>query len=145
MKRNYIVGAILALPVILLFLWVINIQEKVAKAPSVMVSVTGYDPRDLLSGHYILLLPQWEKTDCSQFKENICPEADFDYHYRFYMQEDYAQKLDRVIRKTENLDMKLEFAFPEKAYPIVKELYIENLPWQVWVDKNAYTEEVLEE
>ncbi|MDR1694212.1 MAG: GDYXXLXY domain-containing protein [Lactobacillaceae bacterium] len=136
MKRNYIVAAILAFPVFMLFFWVLSVQNKINNAETVMVAVTGYDPRDLLSGHYVVLRPVWDDTDYEQFNNNKFSRNDFDYSYRFYLPEEDAEYLDRVVGRTRDLKMFLEFAMPANSKPIVKELYIEGLKWKEWLDKN---------
>lgn len=141
MKRNYIVATILVFPIIALFFWVISVNVTMNRADTVFVKVTGYDPRDLLSGHYVVLRPVWGETDCTQFKNDECPSRDFEYSYRFYLPEGDAKYLDRVISRQSDLDMYLLFATPSNGKPLVKDLYINGLQWKIWLDKNPEPKE----
>lgn len=60
--------AALSLPVIFMAGWtgILNF-ERYGSQHDVIIAVSGYDPRDLLSGHYIDLSLNWKDTDCSQF------------------------------------------------------------------------------
>lgn len=137
MKRSYITASILAFPIVVMFFWILMIQDKISKAETIMIAVTGYDPRDLLSGHYVVLRPVWDKTDCSQFENNICDQSKFDYSYRFYLPEQDAKYLDNVITRTLDFNMHLEFAMPNNSLPIIKELYIDNITWKEWLKTNS--------
>ena len=87
-----------------------------------------YDPRDLLSGHYLQLKLNWQKTDCLQFEDRKCPKDRFAPVYRFYIPEQEAQNLEKLIR---NPDTKTEliFTYPEKREPKIKELWINGSKW----------------
>ena len=43
----------------------------------IKLPVMGYDPRDLLSGHYIQYQIDWEKADCNQFEDSVCHKDNF--------------------------------------------------------------------
>lgn len=134
MRRNITIF-LLSIPVLVLLLWVGLINYKIHNAPLVKVVVTGYDPRSLISGHYLNLRPLWEKTDCAQ-----CEPSNFDYTYRFYLSEFEAKYLDRLISRRNDLHMELEFALPVNSSPVIRELYIEDLPWKQWVKQNPAKE-----
>jgi len=137
MKQNSILIAILAFPIILLLLWTLSFQSKISKSETVRIATTGYDPRDLLSGHYINLRLLWDETDCSQFYDNECPDDGFDYRYRFYVPEHDAVCLDRKIASSRDLKIELEFAMPYNSEPIITNLYIESHPWKEWLVKEG--------
>lgn len=82
-KRLYVL--FLALPVIFLLLWVSLLQWQGYNTTDVKIAATGYDPRNLISGHYLTLRLDWIKTDCKQFNNSRCPEAKFDSVYNFYL------------------------------------------------------------
>lgn len=73
------------IPFLALLGWMGYLELQYASAPRVMVAVSGYDPRDILSGHYLNLAPEWDKTDCRQFAGGICPQARFERVYRYYL------------------------------------------------------------
>lgn len=135
MKNRGLLLFLLFLPLIILTLWLGELEIRYAMSPKVYVSATGYDPRDLLSGHYLNLRLDWDKTDCSQFKENTCPKEKFNYSYRYYLPEADARALDKMIFNN-NLDLTLEFAYPENGTPIIRNMLINNTNWEKWTEEN---------
>lgn len=118
-------------PIIVLLFWVIGLQSDISRSEKVIIAVEGYDPRSLISGHYLQLRPVWNKTDCGQFPGQKCPTEAFEDIYRFYLPEGDAQELERLIQKQQP-PMQLEFAF-RRTNPLVRELYIENSMWKNWL------------
>lgn len=139
MKNRALILFLLFFPLILLSLWLGELEIRYALSPRVYVAATGYDPRDLLSGHYLSLRPDWNKTDCSQFKENKCPKKAFNYVYRYYLPEAEAKALDKVIFRG-GIDLRLEFAYPEKGAPLIRNLLINDQHWKTWTDENLNKE-----
>lgn len=139
MQKNKIITA-LAFPIAVLLAWVLFLTIKVATMPEVTVRIAGYDPRDLLSGHYIAYTIDWENTDCSQFKNNTCPEEEFAKYsinaywgdqYRFYIPEKYAAKLDRLFRiNREKHTFEVIYKYSSGISPVARELLIDGKPWQ---------------
>lgn len=132
MHRVILFRVALLFPLVVLLVWILSLQYSVLYGNSVTVAVTGYDPRDLLSGHYLALTPDWSKTDCTQFEENKCPKTDFESHYRFYISEDIVSSLEKLINQ-KRPDMSLEFSY-HNHHPAIRSLLIENKPWQEWYD-----------
>ncbi len=124
----------LLFPLVVLLIWNCWLEGKVLFSPEMTVAAEGYDPRSLISGHYMQLRPVWEKTECSDFAENKCPEKEFESVYRFYLPEQAAEKLDYIIR-TENPELKLIFALPDNSRPLLKNLLINGVSWKNWLDK----------
>ena len=60
-------------PFCALIAWTMWLYVQQATGTEIKVAVTGYDPRDLLSGHYIQYTIDWNKTNCNQFPDGICP------------------------------------------------------------------------
>lgn len=141
MQKNKIITA-LAFPVAVLLAWVLFLTVKVATMPEVTVRIAGYDPRDLLSGHYIAYTIDWDKTDCGQFQNNICPREEFGKHsvtdywgwgeqHRFYIPEEYAEKLDRLFRiNREKHTFEVIYKYSSGISPVARELLIDGKPWQ---------------
>ena len=50
------VHLVVILPVAAMALWLISLNVALTRAREVTLAVTGYDPRDLLSGHYLRYL-----------------------------------------------------------------------------------------
>lgn len=70
--------AALSLPVIFMAGWMgILSFERCSIQHDVIIAVSGYDPRDLLSGHYIDLSLNWKDTDCSQFLKRFVRKSFF--------------------------------------------------------------------
>ena len=98
----------------------------------------GYDPRDLLSGHYIQYQIDWDSTDCSQFRNGQCPEKDFckearwGRQCRFYIPEDKARDLDELFRKRNDTDTKFEvvYSYRPGQKAVAKQLLINGQDWR---------------
>ena len=132
-----ILAVCFALPFVCLVLWTLHLSWQRSHGTEVKVAVTGYDPRDLLSGHYIQYQIDWEKTDCSQFPNRTCPQKDFCHEARwgrqcrFYIPEKYAQELDDLFRHRNDTDMKFEVVysyFPGRE-AIATQLLINGADW----------------
>lgn len=136
-KQKLVIAAAIA-PFVFFTLWMSSLAVNNAlMSNQVKVAASGYDPRDLMAGHYIELRIDWERTDCSQFKDNLCPAKDFHSFYRFYVPEEDAYELDRTIRKIENNDkIDLLFAYHPHRQPLLKNLLIDNKTWQKWLQDN---------
>ena len=136
----------LGLPILALFLWVLILSAKMMFLPEVVVRIGGYDPRDLLAGHYIAYTINWDETDCSQFKNNICPAKEFEMHankarwgeqHRYYIPEEYAKELDYAFRNQEKEKSVFEviYKYTQGLAPIAKELLIDGKPWKETIVK----------
>ena len=127
-----------AIPFVCLVIWTITLTWQRNHGSEVKVAVMGYDPRDLLSGHYIQYRIDWTHTDCSQFKGNQCPEQDFckDARWgrqcRFYIPENKARDLDKLFRKRNDTDTKFEvvYSYQPGRKVIAKQLLINGKDWR---------------
>lgn len=137
MKRHILI-AWLALPVVCLLAWITYLSFERHKGYDVTVVITGYDPRDLLAGRYIAYQIDWQKTDCKQFKNNICPkqrfchEAKWGRQCRFYVPQARAAYLDQLFSKRVNTGDVFEvvYTYHEKHLPIAKTLLINGRDWR---------------
>lgn len=134
-KRNFLIAAVL-LPLVFFMAWISSLEiRENFNTQEVQIAVKGYDPRDLLSGHYISLQLDWADTDCQPFFQQSCPLDEFDAVYRFYMPEKSALELDEKIRKQGNqMRMKLVFAYAKGQKPIVQNLLINGENWQEYLN-----------
>ncbi|MBR1648026.1 MAG: hypothetical protein IJ689_00320 [Alphaproteobacteria bacterium] len=144
MIKNKII-TVLAFPIAILVLWIADLSIRTALMPEVTVRIAGYDPRDIISGHYIAYTIDWEETDCTQFAGRVCPEDEFKNYalneywgdqYRFYIPESKAKELDKMFRNRRaehNFDIIYKYTpgFP----PLAKELLIDGKPWQETIIK----------
>jgi len=76
MKNKSLVLAFL-IPAIALASWVLVLSHERRSGDEVKVVIKGYDPRDLLSEHYIQYEIDWEKTDINQFWQYQSYKDDF--------------------------------------------------------------------
>lgn len=130
-----IIVAGVMLPVIFFAGWIGMLEWQLAEAPEVKIAARGYDPRDLLSGHYLNLTLDWNATDCTQFKKDKCPFKRFDLYYRFYMPEKEAKELDLLIRRRTDFDINLIFSYPQNGSPRLKNMLINQTPWKQWLQR----------
>ena len=134
------------------FLWIIPIVVLLGQvmyltiwtrtSQQVVIAIQGYDPRSLLSGHYINYQIDWDKTDCWQFEEGVCPRDDFrQIPHRFYVPQKDAGQLDRLLRfgngnAAEPLQFEIVFAYEKGRQPIAKTLLINGEQWKDYLSKN---------
>ena len=137
MNKKFLILA-LSFPFIALIVWTISLYVQQSTGTEIKVAVMGYDPRDLLSGHYIRYTIDWEKTDCSQFPNGICPKEEFckqsrfGNQCRFYIPERHAEKLDLLFRRRNNTTMIFEVIYSYQAggEPLAKKLLINGKDWR---------------
>ncbi len=136
MKRN-ILTAVLVLPVVCLLIWITFLSVSLSYMHSIKVVIKGYDPRDLLSGRYIAYQIDWDKTDCTQFYDHICPKEEFcresrwGRQCRFYVPETRADSLNELFQSgRENGDIfEVIYAYKKGYPPIGKALLINGRDW----------------
>ena len=139
--KNKVLLFILLIPVICLFIWNCFLWYDKDSGREITVTITGYDPRDLLSGHYIRYIIDWEKTDITQFENKSFTKQEFvdslnKTSYRFYVSEKHAKYLDKLL--TESWDVKEEdkkkieviYSYKKGKHPIAKKLLVDGQPYQ---------------
>lgn len=142
--KKYIWPVLLVLPWICLVTWTLLLAHQRANGDEVIVSITGYDPRDLLSGRYIAYQVDWDKTDCQQFENGICPKKNFcregrwGEQCRFYIPEKQADQLDYLFRNRSQKDLHFEvvYSYQKNKAPIAKKLLINGADWQIYLAEN---------
>lgn len=148
MKKN-IRLLLIAAPALLLTLFTITLLWQRSLLPEVTLRIAGYDPRDLLSGHYIAYTIDWENTDCTQFAGNHCPRDEFarssidgrwgKYH-RFYIPEENAELLDSLFRQaSENLVFEVVYGYAPNFRPQIKRLLINGRNWDEYPGEETNT------
>lgn len=126
---NKIKTFLLLIPFIGMSGWVLYYANFVENASEVVLPITGYDPRNLLSGHYIEFEVDWPMANCQQASWNgSCPRHAFSGINRFYVPEDKAYELERLIGSNQH-DVEITFAYKEGFRPVAKELLIDGQPW----------------
>ena len=140
-----------ALPLICLIVWTLSLATQQKAGRDVTVKITGYDPRDMLSGRYILYQIDWNNTDCTQFKNNVCPKEDFcrtnrkiTHSWRrnlcrFYIPEKHADKLDKAFTERifsedgKRKDFEVVYSYIEGQEAIAKDMLINGNSWREFV------------
>ena len=138
MNKKYFTIASLVFPIFVLFVWTLSLSIQKTFLPEVTVRITGYDPRDLLSGHYISYVIDWGKTDCTQFEDAICPKREFstlrkyDSSLRYYIPEENAKELDSILRRGIFNKHRFEvvYSYKKGLTPRASELLIDGKKWQ---------------
>ena len=131
------------LPFLVLFCWCVFLYQQRESGIDIKVAIRGYDPVDLLSGHYISYQIDWDKTDCTQFPDEICPKERFckDSRWgrecRFYIPEKYARQLDSLFRqyiwqsrKEKNMTFEVVYSYNKARKPMAKQLLINGKDWK---------------
>lgn len=138
-----ILALVFSIPFFVLLLWTIWLYAQQATGKEVRVFITGYDPRDLLSGHYIQYTIDWDRTDCSQFAEAVCPQEEFckqsryGRQCRFYIPEKNAKELDKLFWRRNTTDMVFEvvYSYHKGIEPLAKKLLINGKDWRESLEK----------
>lgn len=135
MKKS-ILALVLSAPIVVLLFWVVFLALSQIGSSRVKVVITGYDPRDLLAGRYLAYQINWDKTDCTQFENAVCPkdefcvEARWGRQCRFYVPENKANALDRRFRNRKEDDVfEVVYAYKKGRMPIAKQLLINGYEW----------------
>ena len=137
MKSKLLAGILLT-PFFILILWVAFLCYQRHSGMEITVAVRGYDPRDLLSGHYISYQIDWDKTDCNQFPNGICPKEDFckearwGRQCRYYIPEKYAGQLDRLFWNRQ-LTFNIVYSYHPGKKAIAKKMLIDGQDWHYFV------------
>ncbi len=141
--QHKILAYLFFVPFIALLLWTGWLYYARHNGTDIRVVITGYDPRDLLSGHFIQYTIDWQKTNCTQFKDNICPEEEFckearwGKQCRFYIPQNYAKELDKLFRNRSQNDMIFEvvYSYHKGIEPLAKQLLINGKDWHESIEK----------
>ena len=126
---------ILLLPFIVMCVWALNYDRIIRDGKEVVLPITGYDPRNLLSGHYIEFQIEWVKANCYQADWNgTCPRAAFTDISRYYIPESSARTLERFVN-SDSVKTEIIFAYKNGKRPLAKQLLIDGQPWQNYLNK----------
>lgn len=126
--NNKVKTLFLMFPFLGLFGWLMYCVNFVQTAQEVRLPIQGYDPRNLLSGHYIQFQIKWDEADCFQADwQGVCPVEEFSGIDRFYVPEDKAKKMERQIDDP-HLKAEVLFAYQKGKRPIAKDLIFKERP-----------------
>lgn len=141
MNKSLMKTAII-LPLICLISWVVFLQYQIMQKESIRLYVSGYDPRDILSGHYLSLQIDSEKNGCRYERESdkiICQGHPFKRVYKYYVEEEKGTILEGMIAK-KNPTMELEFTLSTFGLPQIKSFYIDGQDWKEWYKEETSKE-----
>jgi len=139
--KKYLFIAMITLPLIALASWAGWLAWERSGGQEVKVTIAGYDPRDLLSGHYIAYSIDWDRTDCKQFnaqgicpKEEFCKQARWGRQCRFYIPDVKAARLDEVFRhRGEEMRFEAVYSYSPGRTPFAKQLLINGQDWETFL------------
>jgi len=152
MKKNVKILIALSIPIVVLGILTMN-HYLALKGHLVTLPVRGYDPRDLLSGHYIQFTVEYPKKpnceydkqsikaclddSCKTFIKGTCHRSRFLAGIeRFYIPQDNAKELESSLR---NSDKKTEIvvSVSKNGKAAIKEFLINGCPWDKYLDKEC--------
>lgn len=121
---------VLLLPLVVLLGWTGYLSLAMHHRTEITLPVTGYDPRDLLSGHYIRYQIEWQEVDCpALFGEKTCPVAAFAPNTHFYVPEKDAAALEHLLQAGGEHTFEIVFAYQKGKAPLAKQLLVDGLDW----------------
>lgn len=133
MKKKVLI-ILLFFPLAALTVWTGWLGTTRGLRQAVELPIQGYDPRDLLSGHYLSYQIDWEHANCAQFEKGVCPVDDFPKAMRFYVPEHQAKRLETLIFKRDPMTIfSMVFAYKPHAYPIAKQMRINGFDWETYL------------
>jgi uncharacterized membrane-anchored protein len=102
----------------------------------ITVRILGYDPRDLLSGHYIRYRIDWDNTDIEQFNNKSFTKQNFidslnRKSLRFYVPEKHARYLDKILMESSNIKeedrkrIEVIYSYKKGKHPIATKLLVD--------------------
>ena len=114
----------LILPVLVPLLLAGKIVYERAMAPVHLVRIEGYDPRDMLYGHYLRFRFTPEKSAArEQFPEDIVERLNV-FGGRYYIPEREAHTLDAMLRDDART-MEIAVGLPKTGKAFMGDLYID--------------------
>ena len=129
MKNNKLVALLLCIPVLALMAWTGYYVNYVATGQKVELPIKGFDPRNLLSGHYIRFQIDWDKANCNQADwQGECPKTLFADVNKFYVPEDQALAAERSINLP-SAKASIIFAYKTGARPLPQKLLLNGKPF----------------
>ena len=134
-KLHFRMILVLLLPFVSLLGWTGWLVYETTTRFEVTLPITGYDPRDLLSGHYILYDIDWKKVDCSIFKENLCPKTAFVTSHRYYVAQEDAPILEKLLTDEQKHTFEITFAYEKDEKPLAKQLLVDGIDWHDFLTK----------
>lgn len=116
---------LLLLPFLGVAMWVCYFVAFIEHSTEIKLPISGYDPRNLLSGHYVAYRIDWDKADCNQADWNgACPIRTFKTSQRFYVPEESAYAIERAINQP-NVKAEIIFSYQKGKTAVARDLLID--------------------
>lgn len=125
-KFAKICAVLLFVPVVILTGYMVRLSG-LTNFEKVEIAVEGYDPKDFFSGYYVALQPNWQRTDCSQFTDKVCPQKEFEQVYSFYVKENAAKKLEKAVAAK---NVVLVFSYQSGYKPLITDLKVDGVSYK---------------
>lgn len=115
--RTAAVAAALALPVLGVLLLAVDKQVTISTATTERIPIVGYDPRDLLYGHYL------------RFRFEGPTAIDQDPH-KYFVPESEAERLQDLLSRPDRPVVSLDVHRTGSGAQTYGMLYIDDQPWR---------------
>ena len=154
-KKIHVLIALI-IPIIALFALAIYKKYNFLTGHEVILPITGYDPRDLLSGYYLTYTVEYDikqichdkkyredkvayiclkprdfsytkPYNCDLFIKGVCNKRTFKAGIeRYYVPKEHAQRLEKLVRSNK---MSIVLSIPKNGDAQVKDLLINGKSW----------------
>lgn len=160
MKKAFIM-IFLLLPAIFFALWIARLSLQSNRGQEIVLAIKGYDPRSMLSGHYIQYQVDWDLTPQKSIQvlndslkmgiKKTCndenpPKCFFDLQkwysvmgrfQRFYVPEIDADRLNRLLIADNGLRFDVVFAVQFGRRPVAQKLLINGIDWRQFLNEQS--------
>ena len=129
--KKYLILFVLFIPVFFFTGWIANLATQTQEGRTVAVPITGYDPIDLLRGHYLRY--QIDRNfNRAAYPDCRLPKG---WNNRFFIPEESAEWLDQLFRSNRH-QFSLLFSCQEGRKAIATELLIDGINWKNFKKEN---------
>lgn len=124
MIRNLKIIALL-LPILIPSLWAAKIGYDRASAPIYKVAIDGYDPRDLLYGHYLMFRYDVENSRKKETFPEDMDEIVEKLPMEYYLDERHALNAEELLRDGKS-KVEIGVGIPKTGGAFIEDLYIDD-------------------
>ena len=135
--KKYFLFLFLLLPACAFAIYVGLSYHQLITGQEVRIKIEGYDPRDLLAGHYILY-----QNNSQSVQQNTagtsCRASDFYGPHKFYIPQTHAHRLEKLFGNWRNRSIytfEVVYSCVEGKKPKAKQLLIDGIDWYDFLKK----------
>ena len=134
--KKILILTFLLLPACAFAIYIGLSYHQLISGQEVRIKIEGYDPRGLLTGHYILYQNNGESV-VKNTPGTVCKASDFSGSHKFYIPQTEAARLDRLFGRGRNQQNTFEIVYScvEGKKPIAKQLLIDGMDWHDFLKK----------